>query len=185
MIYPIIAYGDPVLKKETRDVEEGEVDIKALVSDMFETMYEANGVGLAAPQIGKDLRVFVIDSTPLEDEGEEHLGVKKAFINATIVEETGKKWVFEEGCLSIPGIREDVYRRENLTIHYFDENWEEHEEDYSGIQARIIQHEYDHVEGVLFTDYLSTIKKRLIKKRLLNISKGIVDTDYRMKFPAR
>ncbi len=185
MIYPIIAYGDPVLKKETRDVEEGEVDIKELVSDMFETMYEANGVGLAAPQIGKDLRVFVIDSTPLEDEGEEHLGVKKAFINATIVEETGKKWVFEEGCLSIPGIREDVYRRENLTIHYFDENWEEHEEAYSGIQARIIQHEYDHVEGVLFTDYLSTIKKRLIKKRLLNISKGIVDTDYRMKFPAR
>ena len=183
MIYPIIAYGDPVLKKETRDVEEGEMDIKELVSDMFETMYEANGVGLAAPQIGKDIRVFIIDSTPLEDEGKEHLGVKKAFINATIVEETGKKWVFEEGCLSIPGIREDVYRRENLTIHYFDENWEEHEEDYSGIQARIIQHEYDHVEGVLFTDYLSTIKKRLLKKRLLNISKGIVDTDYRMKFP--
>lgn len=185
MIYPIVAYGDPVLKKETRDIEEGEMDIKQLVADMFETMYEANGVGLAAPQIGKDIRVFVIDSTPLEEEGEEHLGIKKAFINATIVDESGDEWAFEEGCLSIPTVREDVFRPENLTIHYFDENWEEHEEDYSGIQARIIQHEYDHVDGILFTDHLSGIKKRLLKKRLTNISKGNVSVDYRMKFPSK
>ena len=183
MIYPIVAFGDPVLKKETRDVEEGEFDVKELVGDMFETMYQAQGVGLAAPQIGKDIRVFIIDSRPIEDEEDEEIGIKRAFINATILKETGKSWAYEEGCLSIPGIREDVVRKEKIRLHYFDEDWVEHEEDFEGIQARIIQHEYDHVDGVLFTDHLSGMKKRLIKKRLQNISKGKVDADYRMRFP--
>lgn len=183
MIYPIVAYGDAVLKKETRDLVEGELDIKKLVADMFETMYEANGVGLAAPQIGMDIRLFVLDSTLMEDEGEEENGIKRAFINATILEESGEAWAYEEGCLSIPGVREDVVRYENLKLHYFDEDWKEYEEDFTGILARIIQHEYDHVDGVLFTDHLSGIKKRLLKNRLQNISRGRVDVDYRMKFP--
>ena len=184
MIYPIVAFGDPVLKKETRDVEEGEFDVKKLVDDMYETMNQAHGVGLAAPQIGKDIRVFVIDSRPIENEEEDKgNGIKRAFINATILKEMGKSWAYEEGCLSIPGVREDVIRKEKIRLHYFDENWEEHEEDFDGIQARIIQHEYDHVDGVLFTDHLSGMKKRLIKKRLQNISKGKVDADYRIKFP--
>lgn len=183
MIYPIVAYGDPVLKKETRDIEEGDLDLKKLVADMFETMYQANGVGLAAPQIGKDIRLFVIDSIPIEEDEAEGQGIKKAFVNATIVEEVGESWAYEEGCLSIPGVREDVVRQEKLTLHYFDEDWNEHEEVFEGIQARIIQHEYDHVDGILFTDHLTGIKKRLLKKRLQNISKGKVDVEYRMKFP--
>lgn len=185
MIYPIVAYGDPVLKKVTEDIEEGAFDLKELVDDMFETMYNANGVGLAAPQIGKSIRIFIVDSRELEEDDEGTVGMKKVFVNATIEEEGGGKWTYEEGCLSIPGVREDVKRNSWLKIHYFDENWVEHEERFDGIKARIIQHEYDHVEGVLFTDYLPGMKKRLIKKRLLNISKGKVDIGYRMKFPSK
>ena len=148
---------------------------------MFETMYESQGVGLAAPQIGKAINLFIIDSSRFEDE--KYPDVKKVFINAEIIEETGDKWDFEEGCLSIPHIRENVKRHSKLTIKYQDENFENKEETYDGIVARIIQHEYDHIKGILFVDRLSELKKRLIKNKLINISKGAVNVDYKMKFP--
>lgn len=182
MIYPIVLYGDPVLKKKAVDIPVGE-DISQLIEDMFETMHSASGVGLAAPQIGKSIRLFVVDDHAMMDEGEE--GVKKAFINPEIIEETGKPWAFEEGCLSIPGIREDVTRPPVVTIRYYDENWNEHVEQYDDIHARVIQHEYDHIQGILFTDHISSFKKRLLKGKLGNISKGKVDADYRVKVPAR
>lgn len=183
MIYPIVAYGDPVLKKKAENVEKGSIDIKKLSEDMFETMYQANGVGLAAPQIGKSLRMFVVDATPMLDEGSPIY--KKVFVNPEIIEEGGAEWPFEEGCLSIPGIREQVVRREKLTIKYFDENWEEYEEELGSVVARVIQHEYDHIEGVLFTDHISAFRRRLLKGKLANISKGNVSAEYRMIFPVR
>lgn len=183
MIYSIIAYGHPVLKKQAEEIVKGEIDVKQLAEDMFETMHSAQGIGLAAPQIGKSIRMFVIDASPLEDE--EIGDWKQVFINPEIIEENGNDWVFEEGCLSIPTIREDIIRQEKLKIHYFDENWVEHTEEFDGMIARIIQHEYDHIEGILFTDHLSAFKKRLLKSKLTNISKGIVKVDYRMSFPAR
>ncbi len=183
MIYPIVAYGHPVLKKKAADIVKGEIDVVELANDMFETMYHAQGIGLAAPQIGKSIRMFIADASPLEDE--EVGDWKQVFINPEMVSESGAEWLFEEGCLSIPGIREDVSRNEQLKIRFFDENWIEHEATYSGMQARIIQHEYDHIEGILFTDHLSGFKKRLLKSKLTNISKGIVKVDYRMSFPAR
>lgn len=183
MIYPIVAYGDPVLKKAAENIEEGETDVEQLSKDMFETMYQAHGVGLAAPQIGKSLRMFIVDSTPMTEDEEDMEPLVQTFINPEIIEESGEEWAFEEGCLSIPAIREDVTREEQIVIRYFDTSWKEHEETYKGIHARIIQHEYDHIEGVLFTDHLTSLKKRLLKKRLQNISKGKVDVDYRMKFP--
>ncbi len=150
---------------------------------MYDTMYHAHGVGLAAPQIGKSLRLFVIDSAPFEEDAEKkRLSVKKAFVNPQIIDETGDEWAFEEGCLSIPGIREDVFRPEKVIIRYSDEDWNEHEETYDGMVARIIQHEYDHIEGILFTDHLSGFRKRLIKGKLTKISKGEVDADYIMRF---
>jgi peptide deformylase len=179
MIYPIVLYGDPVLKKPAEDIEEGSMDVKALAEDMFETMHNANGIGLAAPQIGKSIRMFVVDGSPLDEEGMEDF--KKVFVNPEIVWEKGKEWAFEEGCLSIPGVREDVHRPETLRINYLDENFEEHEEEFDGMKARIIQHEYDHIEGVLFTDYLTPLKKRLLKGKLGNISKGKCDADYKVK----
>ncbi len=181
MIYPIVAYGDPVLRKKAKEIEKGSIDIVKLCDDMFETMYNANGVGLAGPQIGLDLRIFVVDGTPMDDEPME--GFKKVFINPIILEEQGEKWPFEEGCLSIPDIRSEVSRQPELTIKYVDENWEEHEEQFKGLKARIIQHEYDHIEGILFTDHLSPFKKRLLKGKLANISKGNISVDYRMAFP--
>lgn len=183
MIYPIVAYGDPVLKKKARDIEKDELDVKELSEDMFETMYHAKGVGLAGPQIGKSLRIFVIDGEPMDEE--ELVGFKKVFINPQIIEESGKDWAFEEGCLSIPNIRENVNRNDTLKIHYFDENWNEHTDEFDGLKARIIQHEYDHIEGILFTDHLSGFKKRLLKGKLNNISKGKVSVDYKMKFPVK
>lgn len=183
MIYPIIAFGHPVLKKKAQEIIKGEIDVVQLASDMYDTMHHAQGIGLAAPQIGKSIRMFVADATPLEDE---EIGEwKQVFINPEIIEETGKEWVFEEGCLSIPTIREDVMRPEKLKIKYYDENWELHEETFDGMRARIIQHEYDHIEGILFTDHLSAFKKRLLKSKLTNISKGIVKVDYRMTFPSK
>lgn len=180
MIYPIVAYGDPVLKKRAEDIEEG-TDLQELVENMFETMYAAHGVGLAAPQIGKSMRLFVIDPEPMGDGLED---MKMAFINPEMIEELGEEWTFEEGCLSIPDIRENVSRQEKIKIRYYDLDWNEHEQEFDGMAARVIQHEYDHIEGVLFTDYLSGFKKRLLKSRLGKISKGNVDVDYRMKFPA-
>lgn len=183
MIYPIVVYGDPVLKKKGQDIEKGEIDVKALSQDMFETMEAASGIGLAAPQIGKSLRMFVVDGTPTEEEGMEDF--RKVFINPQIQEETGDEWAFEEGCLSIPHIREDVFRHEKLKISYFDENWVEHEEVFDGMKARIIQHEYDHIEGILFTDHISPLKKRMLKGKLQNITKGRVKVDYRIAIPAK
>ena len=190
MIYPIVAYGDPVLRKVTVDIDKS-YDVKKLSEDMFETMYNAKGVGLAAPQIGLNLRMFVVDGRPF-NEGEDMkerdkdpslVDFKKVFINAEILEEDGDDWGFEEGCLSIPDVREDIYRAEFLTITYFDENWDKHTEEYEGLAARIIQHEYDHVDGILFTDHLNPVKKRMLKNKLAKITKGKVDVDYKMKFP--
>lgn len=189
MILPIVAYGDPVLKKEGEEIDKDYPELDKLIANMFETMYAAHGVGLAAPQIGKSIRLFIVDASPFAEDADEDErakgleGFKKVFINPIIEEESGEEWAFQEGCLSIPKIREDVYRKENIVITYFDENWEFHEETYSGYAARVIQHEYDHVDGVLFTDHLSPLKKRMITKKLNNISKGEVDIDYRMKFP--
>lgn len=190
MILPIVAYGDPVLRKVCEEVDQDYPKLKELIADMVETMHGANGVGLAAPQIGKAIRLFVIDASPfaedeeLEEEERAYLKVfNKIFINAKMIDETGKEWPFNEGCLSIPNINEDVVRNETLTMEYVDENFMPHKETFSGLAARIIQHEYDHIEGILFTDKLSTLKRRLLKKKLENISKGQVDVSYRMKFP--
>ncbi len=182
MIYPIVLYGDMVLKKKAKDIPVG-TDITELISDMFETMQAASGVGLAAPQIGKSVRLFVMDDNPMMDDGE--VGIRRAFINAKILEESGEPWVFEEGCLSIPNIREDVRRNEVVKLKYYDENWVEHIEEFDDIHARVIQHEYDHIDGILFTDHISSFKKRLIKGKLANISKGKVDAEYRVKIPAK
>ncbi|SFB78536.1 peptide deformylase [Flexibacter flexilis DSM 6793] len=183
MIYPIVAYGDTVLKKKASPVTQGELDVKKLAEDMFETMYEANGVGLAAPQIGKSIRFFVVDAEPMDEE--KLVGFKKVFINATILEESGEEWAYQEGCLSIPGVREEVTRKSVIKIHYWDENWVEHTDVFDGLAARVIQHEYDHIEGVLFTDYLSPFKKRILKGKLTGISRGVARADYRMRFPAK
>ena len=182
MIYPIVLYGDPVLKQKTRDIAKEEYD-ESLIDDMFETMYSAGGVGLAAPQIGKPLNLFVIDSTPMEED--ETLGMKEAFINPEIIEEQGNPWGFEEGCLSIPGIREEVERLPAVKIRYLTKDWDQVTKTFEGVIARIIQHEYDHTRGVLFTDYLSPLKKRLLKGKLSNISKGKVDAEYRVKVPVK
>ncbi len=187
MILPIIAYGDPVLRKVSEDISADYPNLKELIDDMWETMYAARGVGLAAPQIGLAIRLFVIDASPFDDDDEdkpEQMNFKKVFINAQITDETGKEWPFAEGCLSIPEIREDVNRLSNIKITYFDENFVKHEESYGGIIARIIQHEYDHIEGKLFVDKISAIKKRLIAKKLDAITKGLVKPDYKMKYPA-
>jgi peptide deformylase len=190
MILPIVAYGDPVLRKETEEITKDYPNLDAVLENMFETMYEARGIGLAAPQVNIPIRLFIVDATPFEDDEdlseEEQKFVstfKRAFINARIVEESGDEWAFNEGCLSIPDVREDVFRKPNIVMEYEDENFKKHKESFSGIVARIIQHEYDHIEGVLFTDKLSPLKKRLIKGKLENISKGKVSIEYRMKFP--
>ena len=183
MVYPIVLYGDPVLKKKASLIEKGSIDVKELADDMFETMRSASGIGLAAPQIGKSIRMFVVDTSPLEDE--EVANFKQVFINPEIINEDGDEWDFEEGCLSIPGIREGVSRNETLTIRYFDEEWNEHESEFDGMKARIIQHEFDHLNGILFTDYLSPLKKRLLKGKLANISKGKVDADYKVRAPLK
>ena len=183
MIYPIVAYGDPVLKKVASDIDKDKIDVKKLAAEMFDTMYEAHGVGLAAPQIGKSIRIFVVDAEPMDEE--ECVGFKKVFVNPEIIEEFGEDWTFNEGCLSIPDIREDVVRAEGIVIRYFDENWVEHEEEYEGLKARVIQHEYDHIEGILFTDHISAFRKRLLKGKLTNISKGKIEESYKMKFPLK
>ncbi|MDQ7916875.1 peptide deformylase [Mesonia sp. MT50] len=190
MILPIVAYGDPVLKKKAKDIPEDYPKLKELIENMWETMYGAYGVGLAAPQVGLPIRMFIIDPSPFaededlsEDNKKQLQGLKKVFMNPQILEEIGDEWAFNEGCLSIPEVREDVFRQPKITIEYYDENFKKHTEEYSGLAARVIQHEYDHIEGILFTDKLSTLKKRLIKGKLENISKGKISIDYRMRFP--
>lgn len=180
MILPIYAYGNAVLRKKSEEIDSDYPELTKLISDMFETMYDSNGIGLAAPQIGKAIRLFIVDGTEIEDASTENF--KKVFINPTILEEFDTTWEYEEGCLSIPSIRADVSRHSKLRIHYFDENFKEFEEEYDGMAARIIQHEYDHIEGILFTDRISPLKRTMLKNKLQNISVGKVNVGYKMKF---
>ena len=189
MILPIRAFGDPVLMKVAKDINKDYPGLQELIDNMFETMYSANGIGLAAPQIGLDIRLFMVDVSPLaddedyEDIAEELKDFKKVFINAKILEESGDEWKFNEGCLSIPDVREDVKRKSTIVIEYYDENFVKHKETFSDIRARVIQHEYDHIEGILFTDHLSALKKKLVKGKLVKISQGEVGISYKMRFP--
>lgn len=190
MILPIVAYGDPVLRKKCKDIPEDYPQLNELIDSMWDTMYNAYGVGLAAPQVGLPLRLFIIDPAPFADDetiGEAEANslkdLRKVFINAKILVEEGEEWAFNEGCLSIPDVREDVFRKPKITIQYQDENFKTFTESYDGLAARVIQHEYDHIEGILFTDKLSSLKKRIIKGKLGNISKGKIEAEYRMKFP--
>jgi peptide deformylase len=197
MILPIVAYGDPVLRKLGEEISKDYPNLNTLIADMFETMYASSGVGIAAPQVGKAIRLFLVDTTPFvngerdDDEADEYtpeereqLGnLKKEFINAVILEEEGVEWAFNEGCLSIPKIREDVLRKPKIRIQYYDRNFKLHEETYEGVAARVIQHEYDHIEGKLFTDRISPLRRRLLKGKLTDISKGKVKVTYKMRFP--
>jgi peptide deformylase len=190
MILPVVAYGDSILRKVGIDIDKDYPNLLELIDNMKETMINDQGVGLAAPQIGKAIRLFVVDTSPFaeDDELEEEERTflkefKKVFINAKIIKEEGEIWPFTEGCLSIPDIREDVFRHEKITIEYMDENFEKHTDVIDGLAARVVQHEYDHTEGIMFTDKISSLKKRLIKKKLENITKGKINPDYRMKFP--
>jgi len=197
MVLPIVVYGDPVLRKKGVEIDKNYEGLDQLIRDMFETMHNANGVGLAAPQIGKAIRLFVVDAKPFaevdedeesefsKEEIEQMQNFSKVFINAKMLEEEGEEWKFNEGCLSIPKIREDIYRAEEVTIEYMDENFKKHTETYDGVIARVIQHEYDHIEGKLFLDYLTPLKKRLLKGKLADISKGKVDAEYRILAPLR
>jgi peptide deformylase len=190
MILPIVAYGDPVLRKVGVEIDKDYPELEKLIANMKETMYNAHGVGLAAPQIGKAIRLFLVDASPFADDEELEEEERKfladfnhVFINPKILKEEGDEWPFNEGCLSIPDVREDVFRQEQITIEYQDEKFETQTMTLNGLAARVFQHEYDHIEGILFTDKLSSLKKRLIKKKLENISKGKINPDYRMRFP--
>tara|TARA_B110001452_G_scaffold230065_1_gene206243 strand:- start:1560 stop:2153 length:594 start_codon:yes stop_codon:yes gene_type:complete len=190
MILPIVAYGDPVLKKRASEISKDTPKLEETISNMYESMYGAHGVGLAAPQVGLSIRLFMVDTSPFADddeysdeEQEKLKSFKRTFINAKIIEETGEEWAFNEGCLSIPNVREDVLRQPIIKVEYQDENFKSHTETFDGLIARVIQHEYDHIEGVLFTDKVSSLKKRLLKGKLTNISKGKTNVDYRMRFP--
>lgn len=189
MIYPIVGYGDPVLRKVGESISKDYPNLKEVIANMYDTMYNAHGVGLAAPQVGLAIRLFIVDTEPFSDsddltkeEATQLKGFKKTFINAKILTEEGEEWGFNEGCLSIPDVREDVYRNEQITIEYQDENFNTFTEVYDGLIARVIQHEYDHIEGILFTDKISVLKKTLIKKKLQNIMEGKARPDYRMRF---
>lgn len=183
MILPIIAYGDAVLKRKAKDIQKSE-ELSALIENMWETMYNANGVGLAAPQIGKSYRLFMVDTEQLEERKSDFEdGIKQAFINAEILDYGGEEDKYEEGCLSIPDINADVERPEQITIKYLDEEFNEHTQSFNGFNARVIQHEYDHIEGILFTDRISPLKKKLLKKKLEKISKGKITAKYKMRFP--
>jgi peptide deformylase len=190
MILPIVAYGSPVLKKKADEISKDYPNLEELIDNMFETMYNANGVGLAAPQIGLSIRLFVIDAKPFsqdesltESEVKELQDFKRVFINPKIIEEEGVEWDFNEGCLSIPDVHEDIFRKPEIKIEYQDRNFDTKIETLSGLPARVVQHEYDHIEGILFTDRISNLKKRLIKSRLTNITKGNIDVGYKMKYP--
>jgi peptide deformylase len=183
MILPIYAYGSPVLRKKGENITPEYPQLKELLDNMYETMYSSHGIGLAAPQIGLPIRIFIVDGSPIEDI--EPANFKQTFINPEIIKEWGDEWKYEEGCLSIPTIRENVSRKPELTIRYLDENFVEHEKSFSGMAARIIQHEYDHIEGKLFVDFISPLKRNLIKGKLNNISLGKVSHDYKMRFPKK
>jgi len=190
MILPIVAYGDPILKKRASEISKSTPKLDETILNMYESMYGAHGVGLAAPQVGLSIRLFLVDTSPFADdeeysveEQEKLKDFKRTFINTKIIEETGVEWSFNEGCLSIPNVREEVLRKPVIKVEYLDENFNMHTETFDGLIARVIQHEYDHIEGILFTDKVSTLKKRLLKGKLSNISKGKTSVDYRMRFP--
>lgn len=182
MIYPIVVYGNPSLRKKSESIDASYPELEKLVADMFETMYSSDGVGLAAPQIGKSIRLFVVDAEPMAEDSPILKDFKKVFINAQMISDAGEPWSFSEGCLSLPDIRENVNRKESIVIKYQDENFVHHEESFDGIKARIIQHEYDHLEGKLFIDHISAIRKRMIGSKLTAIEKGKVEPNYRVKF---
>lgn len=191
MILPIVAYGAPVLRKVATDIANDYPDLEKLIADMWETMYNSNGVGLAAPQINRSIRLFTVDSTQIfsnmdedddPDEFPDAPGYKGVFINAHIIETQGEEWAYNEGCLSIPKVREDIYRAESVTLTYQDEHFETHTKTFNGITARVILHEYDHIEGKLFIDYIKPLKKVMLKRKLDDITKGKIKTDYRMMF---
>ncbi|MFT4753975.1 MAG: peptide deformylase [Salibacteraceae bacterium] len=191
MVLPIVGYGHPVLRQETDEIEQN-YPVKELIKNMFETMYNASGVGLAAPQIAEAVRLFIVDGSPFsdmedisEEESKQLSSFRKVFINPIIVEEKGEEWAFEEGCLSIPGVNADVIRKDTVVIEYYNEKWELLEETYTGLAARIIQHEYDHIEGVLFPDLVSPLKKKFLAKKLSRIVVGDVSASYKMKFSKR
>jgi peptide deformylase len=194
MVLPIVVYGDPVLRKVAENIDKNYPELDKLIQDMFDTMYNANGVGLAAPQVGKSIRLFVVDASPFGEKDEEDeddelpleerkklKGFKKVFINARILNEEGEEWAFSEGCLSIPKIRENVNRPPNIEIEYYDENFVKHCESFDGVRARIVQHEYDHIEGKLFTDRISAFKRRILSGKLNDIASGKITADYKTK----
>jgi peptide deformylase len=183
MVLPIVAYGDPILRKVGVEITKDYPGLDKLIEDMYETMEKAKGVGLAAPQINKSIRLFVVDSVRMYDDEEKEQGINEVFINARILKELGEEWAYEEGCLSIPNIREDVMRKSTVRIQYYDRNFKFHEKEFDGLTARVIQHEYDHIEGKLFIDRIKPLKKTLLKGKLDKISKGNVSVDYKMKFP--
>lgn len=194
MILPIIAYGDPILRKKASIVTKAYPGLEVLIENLFETMYAASGIGLAAPQVGHAIRIFIVDTIPvlknLDKEDPDHdfkgePGLKQVFINGKLIEKGGEAWRYNEGCLSIPKIREDIQRTDEITLEYEDEHFKKHRTLFSGLAGRVIQHEFDHIEGILFTDHLSPLKKRLLKKKMENISKGLVDVDYKMRFPQK
>ena len=183
MILPIVAFGDPVLRKKGEVVLKEDKDLPVLIENMWETMYNASGVGLAAPQINKAIRLFIIDTTVFaEDQESDITPLKEVFINPRIIKEKGKEWLFNEGCLSIPEIREDIARKFEIEIEYFDVNFKQHIKKFDGISARVIQHEYDHIQGILFTDKISPLKRKIIEKKLSKISKGNINSNYKMLF---
>ncbi|MFH1121374.1 MAG: peptide deformylase [Bacteroidota bacterium] len=183
MILPVVAFGHPTLRKIAADIDRDYPGLDQFISDMFETMYASNGVGLAAPQVNRSIRLFIIDATPYADDFPGETDLKKVFINARIIEESGEEWTFNEGCLSIPEIREDVIRKPELRIQYYDENFNFHDDRIKGVLARVIQHEYDHLDGVLFVDLINPLRKMMLKRKLNDISKGLIKTDYRMIYP--
>lgn len=194
MILPIVAYGDPILRKKAAMISKEYPGLETLIEHLFETMYAASGIGLAAPQVGHSIRIFVVDTIPvlknLDKEDPDHdfkgeAGLKEVFINAKLIEKGGEEWRYNEGCLSIPKIREDIVRTDEVTLEYEDQYFNKQRTLFSGLAGRVIQHEYDHIEGILFTDHLTPLKKRLLKKKMENISKGLVDVDYKMKFPQK
>ncbi|MBT3383415.1 MAG: peptide deformylase [Prolixibacteraceae bacterium] len=185
MKYPVTVYGDPLLRKTAKKIDKDSEGLNEIIENMWETMYYSDGVGLAAPQVGLSIRLFLVDGTTGADEEPELKDFKKVFINPEIIETTGEEWVMNEGCLSLPEIREDVTRPDVVRIKYFDENFIEHEKEFKGFAGRVIQHEYDHLDGVLFIDYLSPLRKRLLKSKLSNIAHGKVRPHYRIKAPAK
>ncbi len=194
MILPIVAYGDPILRKKAAMISKEYPGLETLIEHLFETMYAASGIGLAAPQVGHSIRIFIVDTIPvlknLDKEDPDHdfkgeAGLKEVFINAKLIEKGGEEWRYNEGCLSIPKIREDIVRTDEVTLEYEDQYFNKQRTLFSGLAGRVIQHEYDHIEGILFTDHLTPLKKRLLKKKMENISKGLVDVDYKMKFPQK